>query len=371
MLRYINVPNKFYRLRAVLAAIALFTLIGGAITVHADKFDVLINNLNQQNNDAQGAISGLQAQAGSYQDALNQLQAQISAVQAAIAANQTQQASVQQQIVDAQIKIDQERKYLGEDIKTMYVDGQLTTIEELATSKNLSDYVDKEEYRTTVQNKIDASIKEIAAEQAQLQKKKAELDQLVASEQQENSQLASASSQQQQLLSYNQGQQSAYNQQISNNSSKIADLRRQQVAANARFIGTAGSGSACGGGYPGKWCEIPQDSVIDSWGMFNRECVSYTAFRVAASGRNMPYWGGSGNANQWPDDARADGIPVDSNPQVGDVAISLRGAYGHAMYVEGVNGDGTINVSQYNAALDGRYSTRSGLSAGGLYFIHF
>jgi surface antigen len=40
------------------------------------------------------------------------------------------------------------------------------------------------------------------------------------------------------------------------------------------------------------------------------------------------------------------------------------------MYVESVNGDGTITVSQYNAALDGRYSVRT-LSPGGLVFIHF
>jgi surface antigen len=173
------------------------------------------------------------------------------------------------------------------------------------------------------------------------------------------------------MLAYNESQQSAYNSQISANSSRISDLRRQQIAANSRFIGSAGSGAACGGGYPAKWCEIAQDSVIDNWGMYNRECVSYTAFRVAASGRFMPYWGGVGNANQWPGDARAAGIPVDSNPRVGDVAISMRGAFGHAMYVESVNGDGTISVSQYNASLDGRYSTRSGLDPSGLYFIHF
>lgn len=367
----LRLPDRFYRLRAAAAALALFTLIGGAMTVHADQFDTQINNLQQQNSQTQGIVSDLQSKAGSYQGALSQLGAQIYAVQAAIAANQAQQVSLQQQIIDAQNKINQERAYLSEDIKTMYVDGQLSTIEELATSKNLSEYVDKEEYRTTVQNKIDASIKQIAAEQTALQKKKSELDQLVASERQESNQLAGASAEQQRLLSLNQGEQAAYNAQISTNSGKIADLRRQQIAANARFIGGAGSGPACGGGYPGRWCEIPQDSTTDSWGMFNRECVSYTAFRVAASGRNMPYWGGQGNANQWPDDARAANIPVDSTPHAGDVAISMRGAYGHAMYVEGVNGDGTINISQYNAALDGRYSTRSGIDPSGLYFIHF
>ena len=358
------------QLRACLLILLAVVVVGGAAISHADKYDEQINALRAQNADTQNLVNGLQAQANSYQDAINQLQSQISALQAAMAANEAQQASVQQQITDAQNKIEQERKYLAEDIKTMYVEGQLSTIEELATSKNLSEYVDKQEYRTTVQNKIDSTIKEIAALQVQLQKQKQELDVLVASEKQQNDQLASAQAQQQQMLAYNQSQQDSYNQQISANSSKIADLRRQQIAANSRFIGAAGSGAACGGGYPARWCEIPQDSVIDSWGMYNRECVSYTAFRVAASGRYMPYWGGVGNANQWPGDAQRAGIPVDNSPRAGDVAISMRGAYGHAMYVESVNGNGTISISQYNAALDGRYSTNT-ISPSGLYFIHF
>lgn len=104
--------------------------------------------------------------------------------------------------------------------------------------------------------------------------------------------------------------------------------------------------------------------------MYNRECVSYTAFRVAASGRNMPYWGGIGNANQWDENADRAGIPNDGNPRAGDVAISNRGAYGHAMYVESVNANGTINISQYNASLNGRYSTNT-IDPSGLVFIHF
>ena len=360
----------FTKVRALILVGLALAVAGGATVAHADIYDQQINALRAQNADTQNLINGLQAQASSYQDAINKLNAQIAALQAALSANEARQASVQQQITDAQNKIEQERKYLGEDIKAMYVDGQLSTIEELATSKSLSEYVDREEYRTSVQNKINGRIKEIAALQVQLQKQKQELDVLVASQRQQNAELGSAQAQQQQMLAYNEGQQAAYNQQISANSGRIAELRRQQIAANSRFIGSGGGG-VCGGGYPGKWCNIPQDSVIDDWGMYNRECVSYTAFRVAASGRYMPYWGGRGNANQWDDDARADGIPVDGNPRPGDVAISNSGAYGHAMYVESVNGDGTINISQYNAALNGQYSTRSGLSPYGLVFIHF
>ena len=255
----------------------------------------------------------------------------------------------------------------------MYIDGQMSTIEQLATSKNLSDYVDKEQYRTSVQNQLNQKIKEIATLQTQLQSQKQQVDELIVTKKAQNDKLGSEKAEQDQLLAYNEGQRSAYNQQISANSGQIAALRKQQIAANSRFSGGAvGTGPTCGGGYPGKWCNAPQDSLLDDWGMYNRECVSYTAFRVAASGRNMPGWGwqSRGNANQWDDNARSAGIPVDGNPQAGDVAISNSGAFGHAMYVESVNGNGTINISQYNVNLDGRYSTNT-VSRGSLVFIHF
>ena len=84
----------------------------------------------------------------------------------------------------------------------------------------------------------------------------------------------------------------------------------------------------------------------------------------------MPYWGGRGNAKLWDDNARAAGIPVDSSPRVGDVAVSNSGTYGHVMYVEAVHGGGTITVSQYNASWDGKYSVAKRATTG-LVFIHF
>lgn len=363
---------RFRALVLVLLAVG----IGGSVAItHADQFDDQINALQQQNASTQNVLNGLESQAASYQDVINQLQAQIDAVQAALSANEAEQAALQQQITDNQNKIDQQKQYLGEDIKTMYIDGQLTTIEELATSKNLSDYVDKEEYRTSVQNKIDDTIKQIAALQAQLQKQKSQLDVLVASEQTQHDQLAAAESKQQELLSYNQGQQDAYNSQISANSSQIAELRRQQAILNGRYNIGDFKGDPNNGGYPSAWANAPQDSMIDNWGMYNRECVSYTAYRVhqdylaGKDSRDMPWWGGSGNANQWDDNARAAGIPVDSNPTPGSIAISNAGAFGHAMYVEAVNGN-EIYVQQYNQQLTGQYSEGWRYTTG-LVFIHF
>jgi surface antigen len=376
-----NDTNLFFsrlRSRPALILMSCFLLAGVALAtpfVRADQFDDQINALRQQNAQAQGSLDQLISQANSYQDAINQLQAQIDAVRAAIAANQAQQADLQAKIDAEQVEIDKQKAILAEDVKTTYVSGQLTPVEMLATSQSLSDYIDKQEAYARVQDSIQKTMSQIQALQRSLQAKKAEIDQLLESQQAQNTQLTDAQNKQNEMLAYNQGQQDAFNSQISANSSKIADLRRQQAILNSRYNIGNFVGSPGNGGYPSAWANAPQDSMIDSWGMYNRECVSYTAFKVHQdylSGRDshdMPWWGGIGNANQWDDNAIASGIPTDSNPTPGSIAISNAGFYGHAMYVEAVNGN-QIYVQQYNAQLTGQYSEGWRYTTG-LVFIHF
>jgi surface antigen len=361
-----------------LLALSSAVLVGGTLTpslshVLADSYQDQINALNEQNANTRGIVSGLQATAASYQDAINQLQAQINGLQASIDANRAQQAAIQQQIVDAQNQIDQEKAYLANDVKAMYVDGTPTTLEVLATSKNLSDFVDKQEYRTTVQNKLQDTLKKIAALQAELQTKKAQVDLLLSEETDQQNQLASAQAQQASLLNYNQSQQAAYNAQIKATSAQIVQLRAAQAAANKSLGGGVIAGDPGHGGYPARWDNAAQDTMVDNWGMYNRECVSYTAWKVYSTYGYMPYWGGSGNANQWPGDARAAGIPTSSTPKADSVAIWNVGAFGHAMWVEAVNPDGSLWVSQYNYDYQGHYSEMavSASMARNLTYIYF
>ena len=343
--------------------------------VRADQFDDQINALRQDNASAESSLGGLESQASSYQAQIAQLQAQISAIQSAITANEQQQAALQAQIVADQQKIDQQKAVLADDVKTTYISGQITPVEMLATSSSLSEYIDKQQAYAAVQDSIQKTVNQIISLQKSLQTQKAQVDQLLTSQRAQNEQLASAQAQQASLLAYNQDQQNAYNAQINANSSKISSLRQQQAILNAKYNIGDFKGDPSNGGYPSAWANAPQDSLIDNWGMYNRECVSYTAFRVHQdylSGKDthdMPWWGGVGNANEWDDNARADGIPVDTNPTPGSIAISNAGAYGHAMYVEAVNGN-EIYVQQYNQQLTGLYSEGWRYTTS-LVFIHF
>ena len=347
--------------------------------VSADQFDAQITALQQANAVKQEAKSQLGSEAASLSDAMYKLQVQINALQSQIDANKAKMDDLQNQITAAETELAKQKVILGESIKAMYLEGQISTLEMLASSKDLSEFVDKQQYRTAVQAKIKASVDKITELKIQLKEQKLKVEQTLNDLQILQARVDTQRAEQARLLSLNQSEQNALNLQIRQNSQAVAALRAEQAAANARLFNGANIvlGTACdtahGDTYPSPWCSSYQDSMFDSWGMYNRECVSYTAWRVSESGRYMPSWGwlGLGNANQWDDNAIRQGIPVDSSPRAGDVAIKNSMPYGHAMYVESVNSNGSINISQYNYSLDGRFSLAYNVSASGLLFIHF
>ncbi|MCA9326963.1 CHAP domain-containing protein [Candidatus Saccharibacteria bacterium] len=341
--------------------------------VLADQYQDQINALQSDNATKQQSLDNLQGEAASYADAINKLQAQINGLQASINANLVLQADLQKQIAEAQKEIDRQRKILASDVKAMYVDGTPSSLEILATSKNLSDFVDKQEYRTRVQNKLQDTLKKIAELQKQLQVQKAKVETLIKDMQSQQAQLDADRAQQQQLLNYNEAQQANFNAQIKSNNTKVAQLRAQQAAANRRLGGGITAGDPGHGGYPSYLANAAQDSLVDPWGMYNRECVSYTAWKVFQTYGYMPYWGGHGNANQWPGNAVRAGIPTGSTPRVNSVAVWNVGYYGHVMWVEAVNSDGSLWISQYNYDYNGHYSemyVSPGMAAN-LTYIYF
>jgi len=336
--------------------------------VGADSYQDRIDALSAQNSKSQTAIAGLQNQAASYQAIIDGLQSQIATLELSIRNNQAQQASLQQQITDDQHQIDQEKAYLASDIKSMYVDGTPSTLEVLATSKNLSEFVDKQEYRTTVQNKLQDTLKKIAALQKELTTKKAQVDQLLSQETTQQTQLADDQAQQRALLNANESQQASYVSQLQSNNAQIAAIQRERAAAIAKISGTGGKSavgssikyknfwtaySTCGGGYSYCWAGYDQ-GVSDPWGLgYAHECVHFVADWLARHGYRVPHFagGGGGNADHW-----AGYGTVVSSPRVGDVAYMPLAPVGHVGVVTAINGDGTYHIEQMNWPVGGYYS---------------
>ena len=373
----VNLP-RFYSI--VLSMSFLGAVIMPSI-IYADQYTQQIQALQTQNSQVDSSIANLQGEASSYQQQINNLQTQISGLQSQIQSTESQISTIQNEIAVNQAKLSQEKTTLARILQSMYVDGHMTTLESLATSKNISDFVTKIEYQNIVQQQIQSDLSAINQTQTELNQQNTNLSRTLQSQQAENSQLGSEQSQQANLLAMNQQQQAAYTQQLQTNNTQLVKLEAEEAAQIAKdesggtiVYGNCGSSNDS---YPEPWCSASQDSMFDNWGMWNRECVSYAAWMVASTGKYMPYWGGVGNAGEWIGNAENAGYPVSRTPQAGDIAILPAtgpggvSPVGHAMYVMSVNSDGTINVSEYNARVTGGFDEAFNINPSYYYYIDF
>jgi surface antigen len=254
----------------------------------------------------------------------------------------------------------------------MYVESQISTIEILATSKSLSHFVDREQARNAVKNKIQDTLLRITTLQQELATQKVEVERLLAEQQAQEAQLSYNRGEQAKLLNYNKTQQKEYNKQMAANTERITDLKEAQAIENARLFGGSG-GVLGGGGYPWGYARCIHNGTLEgrcpnydwavngqiyNWetgGYGYRNCTDWVSYRIRSTGGYVP--SGLGDAKHWDDRAGAYGYATSSVPRRGAAAVSNSGTYGHVMYVEVLEDSGSILISDYNGSGTGLYST--------------
>lgn len=125
--------------------------------------------------------------------------------------------------------------------------------------------------------------------------------------------------------------------------------------------------------YPSIWKDTPKETLVDSWGYQNRTCASYVAYKVWKTyGVSVANWG---DGASWLSVARINGYTVDNVPSKNAVIVYLWPPT-HVQWIERINKDGTVHISQYDAT-NGKYSEQdfdasdTTLFPNGLNFIHF
>ncbi|MET0980174.1 MAG: CHAP domain-containing protein [Candidatus Saccharimonadales bacterium] len=377
------VTSEFLTKFALVAAavvMSVATPIAMMSKVSARDYTAEINAVQAQIDQYQAEANRLSGEAQTLANELAKLASEKATIQAQVDLNQAKFEKLTEDIKANEIKIANNKDALGATIADMYVDESISPLEMLASSNNIGDYVDKQSYRSSISDQLQSTIDEIKTLKKQLEQQKIEVEQVLADQKSQREALSAKEAERQKLMNDTKGQEEAYQALSAEGQARKRQLQSEQQAAIRAAYQGSGSNAVAGdpskGGYPAKWANSDYyNPPVDDWGMYARQCVSYTAWKVFQNTGHMPYWGGRGNANQWPGNAMAAGIPVDRTPRAGSVAVMMTGQYGHVAWVESVNANGTVNVSQYNELTSagwGQYSERYNVSPGTYdYYIHF
>lgn len=222
-------------LAVALVIVASFSF-GGVKFVKAQSLQEQIDELKQKNAENNNNVMRLKDVATSYQDAIKKLEEEIAEKQRSIEVSKKRQADLEKQILQAENELKSQKELLAKNIRAMYVEGDISTLEMLASSNDLSEFVDKQQYRNSVKNKIIDTVARVNDLRHQLKGQKEQVE--VEIKEQNNSRIALAESKNEQtnLLAMNQDQQSEFNAQTKANEAKIAEFKKKQEEEARRLF---------------------------------------------------------------------------------------------------------------------------------------
>jgi peptidoglycan hydrolase CwlO-like protein len=339
----------------------------------ADEYDYKIARLQREMKKFEDEANRLNKRAVSLSNALAQLTNERRALQAQIDLNQAQFNKLSKQIKETEAEIAENQGALGETLADLYVDDTISPIEMLASSQNIGDFLNKQEYRNSVKDELSSTIKTVKQLKAELDEKKADVAKVLKQQKAARDTLEEKEDQQASLLAETRNSEARYQDLIKENADEIAAAKAAQAALAARANSSGGytlvsSGSLgaytslwspndCWMGGPGGWYSYggADGNGGDGRGYGCRQCASYAAWKVASVTNKYYKWG---NGGDFAGNAIAAGYQnLGSSPQPGSIAV-MWGNPGHVAWVEAVSGS-QILVSQYNWQINGQYGMYS------------
>lgn len=296
-----------------------------------------------------------------FQAKVYELNIEIAGRELEIAETEAQVADLTRQITEKEAELLAEQEALAELLINMHFEGDAEPITILAGASSISDLAEKQARTEVVKQQISATAQKIKETKEQLEADKVKVEELLAQQQASKQELVAKRSEQQALVEKYKNDAEAYNAvaKAAKEAQRAAE-RAEQEAHPERYHGSSYNGVNT---YP--WqadCPHRQDDYGTVWngyyiGGYVCECVSYAGWKAYEAFGLVIAWG---NAYSWDDRARALNYTVDKTPAPDTIGQVDGYPYGHVFWVESVNADGSINVTEYNNA----YATKlySGIS---------
>ena len=300
--------------------------------------------------EANRAAASAASSANAYQIKVSETAAQIASKEAEIAETQANINQLTGQIEKNQAKIEEDREALAELLVNMHFESDAEPIRILAGASSISDLAEKAAREEVAREQINAQATKIKEAKKQLEEDKEQVEANLSQQQAARAELVAKRQERQTLVEKYQNDADAYEE--------VAKQAREEKQAAEKAWQEAHQSSLSGLAYysgdntypwqadcPSRWDGYMTYIDGAALGGYVCECVSYAAWKVYSAYGLVLAWG---NAYSWDDYAWAGGYRVDQTPEAGTVGQVDGYPYGHVFWVEGVNDDGSINVTEYN-----------------------
>lgn len=230
-LQYLGDIYKQLSLMTLVVMLVVLSGLTGVRLVHSQSSQDLQNQidaLQAENARNRSSIEKLREVATSYEDAIHHLEHDIQETEQAIAVSVKRQSDIEDQIAKAEAELIHQKSLLGRNIRAIYVEGDISTLEMLASSKDLSEFIDKRQYRNSVKKKITDTVAKIDELKEQLRQQKAEVEVEIAEQETSRALLAASRQEQSRLLALNQSERAEYSRRTNANAAKIKELQAAQ-----------------------------------------------------------------------------------------------------------------------------------------------
>lgn len=331
---------------------------------------------------AQAEADSAKEVASGYQAEINALQAEINALQAAIDADIARAEDLKAEIEITQAKLDEEQSALASLLVDMHFDSNSSALMILAGSETISDLAEKQNRRETVQTQVAHAAAAVRERKQSLEDQKAQVDANIADAKAQREQVASKQSDLDAKRAAAAQSAEAYNAVADEQRRIKEEFEEQERQAYIQSVG--GSGvivdpgldsyaialrSATGLSCPGSNWRYSSAGYTAFGGGYVCECTSYAGYKA------REYWGYTvgvwGDANNWGNAAASRGLRVDDTPAPRTIGYYTSGYWGHVVWIESVNANGTVNYSEYNGNVVAGFSYVTGAPAWKFRYIHF
>jgi len=211
----------------------LLTISGTVFAASEQSLRDKSKELTEQTKDGKEKLHGAQKEVGTLEEKVGQLSSEINSLQGQINSTKKGISQTEKDLVKTEKELEKQKNIMNQSVKALYMQGDISTIELIASSKNFTEFVNGQEYLERIKIGVQDSAKKIESLKTKLEKDKSDLNEMLELQTGQQKVVATKKAEQDELLTKAKDVEFSYKEFV-NKKQKEQQLVEAEIAAAVR-----------------------------------------------------------------------------------------------------------------------------------------